>query len=72
MQHTRVEERDRVEVKGGKQPNKEQSPVRESWVKEGQKVSGDQNALILPSRTSSDKHLLHRCTLIVDAVADSK
>lgn len=34
----------------------EQSPVRESWVKEGQKVSGDQNALILPSRTFSDKH----------------
>lgn len=29
----------------------EQSPVRESWVKEGQKVSRDQNAVILPSKT---------------------
>lgn len=34
----------------------EQSLVRESWVKEGQKVSGDQNALILPSGICSDRH----------------
>lgn len=32
--------------------------VRERWVKEGQKVSGDQNALILPSRTFQTNKVL--------------
>lgn len=52
----------------------EQSPVRESWVKEGQKVSGDQNALILPSRTFQTRFYTSfiAAQVIIDNVAHSK